>query len=121
MEIGERPLNGYSDKISVRPGETIRFHVSCDGPQAYDAQVVRLICADDNPAGAPFEVEPVDAAINGTFAGKPQMIHAGSHVMVPSSDLFDAAGGFTLQALARCGRHHQGLQGKAASGVKQVR
>ncbi|MBN35222.1 MAG: N,N-dimethylformamidase [Rhodospirillaceae bacterium] len=111
MEIGERPLNGYSDKISVRPGETIRFHVSCDGPQAYDAQVVRLICADDNPAGAPFEAEPVDAAINGTFAGKPQMIHAGSHVMVPSSDLFDAAGGFTLQALVMPTTPSKGRQG----------
>lgn len=99
MEIGSRPLNGYSDRISVRPGESIRFHVSCDGPEAYEARLVRLICADDNPKGAPFRSEPVDAPLNGRHPGQAQIIHAGSHGIVPSCPEFTLAGGFTLQAL----------------------
>ena len=98
MEIGHRPLNAYSDRISVRPGETIRFHVSCEGPEAYDAQVVRLICADDNPRGAPFRAEPVVSPLEGRHPGRPQVIHAGSHGLVPASPAF-ACVSLTLQAL----------------------
>ncbi len=99
MEIGERPLNGYSDRISVRPGETINFHVGCDGPDTYQAQLVRLICADDNPAGAPFRAEPVEAPLNGSHAGQARIVHAGSHGLVPADPRFAFDTGFTLQAL----------------------
>ena len=36
-------LVGYSDRISVAPGETIRFMVSADGLASYEAEIVRLI------------------------------------------------------------------------------
>ena len=111
MEIGTRPLNGYSDRISVRPGETICFHVSCDGPDAYEARLVRLICADDNSKGAPFRSDPVDAPLNGRHAGLAQVIHAGSHGIVPSSLEFAFAGGFTLQALVMPTTPQNGRQG----------
>ncbi|MBT6204245.1 MAG: hypothetical protein P8Q36_13720 [Alphaproteobacteria bacterium] len=111
MEIGSRPLNGYSDRISVRPGESIRFHVSCDGPEAYEARLVRLICADDNPKGAPFRSEPVDAPLNGWHPGQAQIIHAGSHGIVRSCPEFTLAGGFTLQALVMPTTPENGRQG----------
>ena len=41
---------GYADAMSVAPGETIRFMVSCELPE-YRAQIVRLIHGDINPAG----------------------------------------------------------------------
>ena len=43
-------ITGYTDRISVRPGETIKFMVNCEHP-TYQADIVRLICADDTPAG----------------------------------------------------------------------
>jgi len=99
VEIGERPLNAYSDRISARPGETIRFHVSCDGPEAYEARLVRLICADDNPNGAPFRAEHLPSPLDGRHAGRAQVIHAGSHAVVPASPASRFTEGVTLQAL----------------------
>ncbi len=111
MEIGQRLLNGYSDRISIRPGETIRFYVSCDGPARYDARLVRLICADDNSKGAPFRSEPVDAPLNGEHDGEVQVIHAGSHGLVPAHDAFQFSDGFTLQALVMPTTPEKGRQG----------
>ncbi len=110
MEIGHRPLNAYSDRISARPGETIRFHVSCDGPKTYEARLVRLICADDNPRGAPFQAEPVASPLDGSHAGRPQVIHAGSHGLVPASPAF-ACASFILQALVMPTTPGKGRQG----------
>ena len=42
---------GYSDKLSVRPGDTIGFKVSSHSEQPFDARLARLISADPNPAG----------------------------------------------------------------------
>jgi N,N-dimethylformamidase len=44
-------LIGYSDKLSVRPGETISFHVSNDTGQNVSTHLTRSISADPNPAG----------------------------------------------------------------------
>ena len=47
-----KTLAGYADEISVMPGDTIRFMVSCDpGPECVHASLVRLISADDQPGG----------------------------------------------------------------------
>jgi len=97
--ISHRALNGYSDRISVAPGDTIRFFVSCDGPASYDARIVRLISADDNPAGAPYRDEAVKAPCNGKHPGKLQTIHAGSHGLVAPAPAFGGGEGFTFQAL----------------------
>ena len=56
---------GYSDRLSVQPGQTIRFMVSCELP-SYRADVVRLIHGDDNPKGPGFEEEAVSTAANGS-------------------------------------------------------
>ena len=47
-------ITGYSDRISVRPGETIKFMVNCEHP-TYQADIVRLICADNTPSGPEFK------------------------------------------------------------------
>ena len=53
------PLAGYADKLSVRPGETIRFHVASQVTEPVAARFVRVICADANPAGPGIKLEPV--------------------------------------------------------------
>ena len=44
-------LFGYSDKISVRPGDRLQFHVNADGTETAQAQLVRLIHGDQHPSG----------------------------------------------------------------------
>ena len=48
-------LTGYSDRWTVRPGETITFHVHSVAPQ-YSGQLVRLIHGDENPVTVPLEI-----------------------------------------------------------------
>lgn len=45
------PLIGYSDRLSVRPGEKISFKVSSHGKAPFRATLHRSISADPNPAG----------------------------------------------------------------------
>ncbi|MEY2533642.1 MAG: hypothetical protein QOF29_1552 [bacterium] len=76
-------ITGYGDEWSVQQGERIRFYVNCDGPSAYDAQLIRLIHGDPNPSGPGVKEVPVDAPLNGRHDGRRQVIHSGSHVVVP--------------------------------------
>jgi N,N-dimethylformamidase len=45
---------GYSDRLSVAPGDVIRFMVSSKKP-TYEAAIVRLIYGDENPQGPGFK------------------------------------------------------------------
>ena len=45
------PLIGYSDKLSVRQGETISFKVSSTLNKPFSASLKRSISADPNPKG----------------------------------------------------------------------
>ena len=44
-------IAGYSDRLSVRPGETIRFAVSSLADTNYQATLFRSISSDPNPEG----------------------------------------------------------------------
>jgi N,N-dimethylformamidase len=91
---------GYADRMSVRPGETLKVMVSCEtGAASYSAALVRLICGDDSPNGPGYKEQPVAHSANGTYPGRRQPIHAGSYVLVPSSPLLQSVSSFTLQAL----------------------
>ncbi len=79
-------LLGYTDRLSVAPGQSIRFMVSCDHPE-YDAQLVRLIHGDTNPAGPGFRQVVVPSAIDGSKPGKHEEIRSGSYVQIPLSDV----------------------------------
>ena len=58
-------LFGYADKISVKPGEVVKFHVDAEGTDTARAQLVRLIHGDHDPAGPGFVEQEVDCAANG--------------------------------------------------------
>ena len=92
-------IHGYSDRISVAPGERIRFMVSCEGAESYRADMVRLIHGDTNPAGPGFKSQPVETTANREYAARHQPIHAGSHVLVDdSAGRLALSGAFTLHA-----------------------
>jgi N,N-dimethylformamidase len=92
-------IHGYADQISVAPGETIRFMVSCEEEGTFRADIVRMLQGDTNPTGPGVKEEVVATPANGEYPGRFQPIHAGSHVVVddPSGRLA-LSGAFTLHA-----------------------
>ena len=102
---------GYPDRISVAPGETIGFCVSCDEPvDRYRATIVRLFAGDPDPAGPGHREVPVATAADGEYRGRAQPIRAGSHAIVPHDPVLDLAS-FTLEALIWPTRLAAGRQG----------
>lgn len=89
------PLIGYAEKLSVRPGETIRFHVSSDRAEPVETGVVRVICADANPAGPGIKVEPVVATVAEIAKPERQVVPLGSHAVVPRCAAIGGMGSFT--------------------------
>ena len=58
---------GYPDELCVRPGQTVRFHVSGAGADTVDAQLVKLIHGDTQPGGPGFREVEVPSAVDGTY------------------------------------------------------
>ncbi|MDQ0332973.1 N,N-dimethylformamidase [Mesorhizobium sp. YL-MeA3-2017] len=75
-------LFGYTNKISVKPGETIDFHVNADGTTTAEAQLVRLIHGDEHPSGPGFKEEEVTCDDNGEWSVKKQYTQLGSFLAV---------------------------------------
>ena len=72
-------LTGYADLFGVNPGETIRFHVNCDGPKKYNAEIVKMVHGDTNPRGPGLIEKKVKADCNGEYTGRKQVIYSGSY------------------------------------------
>ena len=90
---------GYSDKISVAAGETIRFMVSSEGPRSYRADIVRIICGDENPRGPGYKETLVKTAVSGAYKGRKQAIRPGSYAIVPAGPRMDGLSSFSVQAM----------------------
>ena len=73
------PLTGYVDRLSARPGETIEFKVSSTAAEPFSARLVRIICADPNPAGPGRIEEDIAAAFAGEYPSRIQPFHPGSY------------------------------------------
>lgn len=89
-------LTGYADKFGVHPGETIKFHVNCDGPKKYNCQIVKMIHGDTNPRGPGFIEKKVSAKCNGEYKGRPQTIYSGSYGYTDDFSHFQVES-FTMQ------------------------
>lgn len=76
---------GYSDKISVVAGDSIRFFVHCEEP-CYKAQLVKIRSGDINPEGPGLKTEKIPCNVNGEFQGKEQKIYIGSYAVIPVSE-----------------------------------
>ena len=103
-------ITGYSDRISARPGETVRFFVHSERGEAYRAHIVRLIHGDTDPTGPGYKEEEIDTAGSGDYPGRPQPVHAGAYVFVPHDARFDLSS-FTLMALVFPTTPAKGVQG----------
>jgi N,N-dimethylformamidase len=90
-------ITGYSDRISARPGETIKFMVNCE-LGGYRADIVKLICGDSSPDGPAFKEKLIRTPANKRYKGRKQAIHAGSYAIVESNPALESLKSFTVQA-----------------------
>ncbi|MGR3984239.1 MAG: N,N-dimethylformamidase large subunit [Gammaproteobacteria bacterium] len=95
---GSIPLLGYADPLSGRPGDTIEFKVSSRCAAPYRARLVRIICADPNPAGRGLVEEEIESGFAGVYPSRPQPVCAGSYAAAAARGLFRARGSFSLLA-----------------------
>lgn len=70
-------LTGYTDRLSVRPGEKIGFHVHAVAEE-FEAKLVRLRHGDENPKGPGFREIEVPSAADGKYRGGARTIRPGS-------------------------------------------
>ncbi len=92
-------IHGYTSATSVKPGDTLAFHVSARGTGAVEAQLVKLIHGDQHPGGPGFVEQELDAACNGTWAVTEQRVQKGNYLSVEdAAGALDLAGSFTLLA-----------------------
>jgi N,N-dimethylformamidase len=103
-------LVGYSDRWSVRRGESIRFFVSSVYDQ-YTARLVRLIHGDENPRGPGFKSMALESEANGSYRGLRQDINTGSYVYIEPHDTADLENGFTAIVWLQATLPEAGTQG----------
>ncbi len=92
------PLIGYTDRLSVRPGETIDFKVSSASEDPYCARLVRVVSADPNPAGPGLIEHELAASFDGSYPSRVQQFFPGSYGHVETGNKFPALKAFTLTA-----------------------
>ena len=84
-------LVGYSDTLSVRPGDALDFMVSCDTGDSYAATIVRLIHGDTNPDGPGYKEEEIDTRLPVSWPARHQPVYSGSYVIVEEDDALHLA------------------------------
>ena len=75
-------LVGYTDKLSVAPGESVSFMVSSTAPR-YLARLVRLVHGDDDPRGPGVKEERLAWSLEGERDGRVQELRNGSYGIGP--------------------------------------
>ena len=95
------PLVAYLDRWSARPGEAIAVKVSSQLGVPYQADLVRIIHADPNPAGPGMKLEAVACAFAGTYPSRSQPVRPGSYGVVQAALAVPEGG--TLSVLVQPG------------------
>jgi N,N-dimethylformamidase len=101
-----KPLIGYCDPLSVRPGDSLRFMVSCDTPGPYRAEIARVRGAGCTWEGALSHVLPGMGArfekiadpVPAGLPGRAQPIDPGSYAWVPWAGALAGCASFTAAA-----------------------
>jgi N,N-dimethylformamidase len=98
-QITMTPLAGYADRLSVRPGETICFHISNGtGAEVAPPTIVRVISADANPAGPGICTVAVDATVRPIAPCQPQSVSPGSYALANLDATLEELGSLTVVA-----------------------
>jgi len=111
-------LTGYSDQLSVRPGDDLPFRVSTDAVQ-FDVQILRLWHGDSDMRGPGRRETTLDVPVNGRYPGRLQSFPTGSYVVVPNHSDLHPTGDFTALVWfwpTRPGEGEQVILSKTAPG-----
>ncbi|QBY02250.1 N,N-dimethylformamidase large subunit [Rhodophyticola sp. CCM32] len=115
------PLIGYTDRLSVRPGETIAFKVSSAATEAYSAHLVRSISADPNPAGCGIVEEDASAYFTpARFPSREQAFQAGSYGVAHAQLTAEAGQEIKLSAIVFPTKRDDGDQVVLACGAMEM-
>lgn len=88
LHASSKPLLGYADTFSVENGQPIAFKVSSSISGHYNAEIIRLRCADHTGIG--LKQDTIATSVNGTYPAHVQPIYAGSSVEIGLSAVFHA-------------------------------
>lgn len=80
-----KKILGYTNVWGIAPGETLEVKVSTYGPARYRANLVRVICGDNDPDHDIYREEEIEAPFSGEYPGRLQPIDHGSYAVVPNS------------------------------------
>ena len=90
-------LTGYTDPMSLAPGEALRVMVSTEAA-SYEARVVRLRHGDESPEGPGFREEEVAGLEPVERPGRRQAIAIGSYATVPDAPVLAGLRALTVAA-----------------------
>ena len=92
-------ISAYTDKLSVKPGDTLKVMASADATETVRAALVRLIHGDQHPSGPGFIEQPVASPVERDWPVTKQYIEKGNFIRVADpSSILAAPGAFTLHA-----------------------
>ncbi len=110
-----KKIVGYANAWTVMPGDSLNVMVSTYGPTSYRADLVRVICGDDEPDHDIYREEEIAAPFAGDYPGRDQPTVAGSYVTIPSSPVVTGLDSFTVQAWVFPTTPDKGAQGLIAN------
>ena len=96
-QLPRKRIIGYADELSVSPGQTIEFKVSCEGLESYQADIVKLRCGDLHPQGRGVIESPFPHSETRDYEAREQPINAGSYGVIDSSTRLANLSSFSLQ------------------------
>ena len=108
---------GYPDRYSVLQGGEIKFMVSLEEGENFQAKLVRVVNGDCNPDGPGLKFYEIPNPANGAYAGRRQPIDAGSYMVAPS---LPPLKNFTFTAYVWPTLPNRGFQVIAAQGPLKI-
>jgi N,N-dimethylformamidase len=84
------PFLGYSDKISVLPGERVEFKLSTDLP-TFDATLVKLRGVDYREGVQELITDPVEGVGRSSHPGREQSLDSGSYAQIDDGSQLELA------------------------------
>ena len=106
-----KKIMGYCSDWSVMPGDSLDFMVSTYGPDRFRADLVRVICGNDDPQLDIYREEEIAAPFAGEYPGREQITVSGSYATIRSSPLLRGLDSFTVQAWVFPTTPDKGTQG----------
>ncbi|NBT65018.1 MAG: hypothetical protein EBT32_06210 [Betaproteobacteria bacterium] len=89
-------LTGYANRLSVIAGDTIQFHVAKASAEVLTAEVVRVDCADPNPAIGGIRYTSTALDVHELGPACAQHVPIGSYASLGSAGLLENHERFTL-------------------------